>query len=103
MWLPKELEQIYEIADAIISGKRSDLVCPWCGAPGMVYSYAVRGQFRYSLYIECNNCKSYHHFSLTERPQNFNGEFIQEKYQLMDDKVSSQVQQELKRLESEGS
>lgn len=87
---PEKLKRMTQVAIAITHGdpkKWSDLLCPNCDTPNLVFSFTKKRSFtgkkepRYGLFIVCKNCKYSAHFSLVRKPPNFREELVQEEFQ----------------------
>lgn len=87
----KELIQGYiDIAKVITEGDLStvaDLSCPHCQQKSLFFSFTLIEAPRHGLFVVCNSCKQWMHFSLANRPVNFREDFVLEHFQKLEDQA----------------
>jgi hypothetical protein len=87
MELQEKLKKMNELAFAITHGTPSDLMCPFCETPHIIFSFTRNKPPRYGLFIECRNCGRRQHFSLGEKPPNFRDDLVLDEYQHLEDEA----------------
>ena len=77
---PVVTAKVLEIVEAILDGETVEPDCPYCDAPGLVFSF-TRVESTYGLFIECPACRKWLHTHLLSRPAAFDERYVLPKYQ----------------------
>ncbi len=84
-----EINRWTKLAETITDGNwlDSDLICPKCQSPMIVFSYTRNVPPRYGLFIRCMSCKALRHFSLGNKPPNFRDDLVLPEYQKLENEA----------------
>ena len=98
--LRTEKEKMLKTASVITHGNLDEvnLTCPYCQKGSLIFSFTVIDPPRYGLFIVCQKCHRFEHFSLGEKPPNFREELVIEEYQRLEDEAHLKGLMKLRKL-----